>query len=469
MKKIFSFLLIFCLFSLGLFSQTVFRVTVPINTPVADNVYIAGDFNGWNPADETCKLQKTESGIFIYSTTTNSGTIHFKYTRGSWEKVEKAANCEEIANRIYTFSATDTTDFQVVNWRDICDPSGGHTAQTNVTIMSDNFYMPQLNRSRRIWIYLPLDYETTNKHYPVLYMHDGQNLFDAATSFSGEWEIDESLNQLYSDGDSTAIVVGIDNGGSNRIGEYTPWANATYGGGGGEKYIQFIVETLKPHIDSVYRTKPQRDFTGICGSSLGGLISWYAGLEYQNVFSKIGVFSPSFWFSDSCYTYARQSEQEFPTKMYFLAGGQESTEIDVIADAQRMIDTLQNAGFEQSNMYLAAKPDGQHREWFWRREFPDSYIWLNFGIPTGIESNASSNEFHPFFAINPQTKHLSLINNDTRYTFDIELFNLQGQRIFIRTNIENSNLDSLNLKSGIYIARYRCGQHIYNQKIVIEN
>lgn len=124
-------------------------------------------------------------------------------------------------------------------------------------------------------------------------MHDGQNVFETATSFSGEWEVDESLNALHENGDYGCIVVAIDNGGAFRLDEYSPWINTQFGEGQGDDYMQFIINTLKPDIDNSYRTKPERDYTGIMGSSMGGLISMYGGMEYNSVFSKIGAFSPS--------------------------------------------------------------------------------------------------------------------------------------------------------------------------------
>src|SRR5205085_11725242 len=123
----------------------------------------------------------------------------------------------------------------VLSWEDISGSGPSSTAAANVQVLNTSFFMPQLNRSRKIWLYLPPDYYTTSKTYPVLYMEDGQNLFDNATSFSGEWQIDETLNTLHSQGNYGAIVVGIDNGGGERLNEYSPWVNATYGGGQGDQ------------------------------------------------------------------------------------------------------------------------------------------------------------------------------------------------------------------------------------------
>ena len=148
-------------------------------------------------------------------------------------------------------------------------------------------------------------------------MHDSQNLFDNYYSFAGEWGIDETLNSLFNAGDYGCIVVGVDNGGVERINEYSPWVNASYGGGDGDKYARFIVETLKPYIDQNYRTSPEREKTGIMGSSMGGLISFYIGLKYQEVFSKIGIFSPSFWFSKECYSFGAKTKKNVSIEYLF--------------------------------------------------------------------------------------------------------------------------------------------------------
>lgn len=173
------------------------------------------------------------------------------------------------------FKDSGTYEFTVYHWRDYVEEVGvgEHTITGNVTTFK-MFIPPQLNRMRRIWVYLPPpDYGTTNRSYPVLYMFDGQNLFDSATSFAGEWGgVDEALEKLYTErGGFSIIVVGIDNGGGDkRIDEYAPWVNEEYGRGGGEgdAMVRFIVETLKPYIDSHYRTVPNE--TGIMGSSSAG-------------------------------------------------------------------------------------------------------------------------------------------------------------------------------------------------------
>jgi metallo-beta-lactamase class B len=242
--------------------------------------------------------------------------------------------------------------------------------------------MPQLARTRRIWLYLPPDYASSTKRYPVIYMHDGQNLFDAATAYAGEWGIDETLDSLHAAGDRGAIVVGIDNGGTKRMDEYSPWKNERYGGGEGAAYVAFIVETLKPWIDAHYRTLPDRLSTAIAGSSMGGLISLYAILEYPHVFGRAGVFSPSLWFSPHIFGLAKASQPLRPDpRIYLVTGGLEIAQGEragIYADDQtRLLDALTAVGFKTSTEVTASTPpDGQHAEWFWRREFPTAYRWL---------------------------------------------------------------------------------------------
>ena len=234
-------------------------------------------------------------------------------------------------------------------------------------------YLP---RSRRIWIYLPRSYSTDlNRRYPVMYAHDGQNLFDRATSFSGEWGMDESLDKLQQE----LIVVGVDNGGAYRIDELTPFANKQYGGGQANDYLDFIVDKLRPYINSRFRTKPEREHTSILGSSLGGLCSYYAALRHENIFGLIGVFSPSFWFTDDIYTYTEEHVFETsPPRLYFVGGQQESS--TMVSDMQRMINLLKSQNKEYrddpTKLKLVVAADGQHSEWFWGREFPNAVKWL---------------------------------------------------------------------------------------------
>ncbi|HEU0052506.1 MAG TPA: alpha/beta hydrolase-fold protein, partial [Longimicrobium sp.] len=172
----------------------------------------------------------------------------------------------------------------------------------------------------------------------------------------------------------------VDNGQASRMAEYSPWVNARAGGGEGDAYVDFLVKTLKPYVDAHYRTRPERESTGIMGSSMGGLISLYAGLKHPDVFGRVGVFSPSLWFSDSAYALAAAAKRIPGQRWYFVSGGSEGAPDNpgvVVADQRRMVDTLAGAGFDRATELRDLGPeDGKHSEWFWRREFPAAYEWL---------------------------------------------------------------------------------------------
>jgi len=249
------------------------------------------------------------------------------------------------------------------------------TAAKNVSVLDTLFTIPKVNNiPHKIWIYLPPNYEKTNKSYPVIYMHDAQNLFDTKTSYSGEWEVDESLNELYKKTGKGFIVVGIENGGSERINEYTPWTHPKYQGGKGVAYINFLKNDLKPFIDANYRTKTTAKNTAIIGSSLGGFVSFYAGLKHPKTFGKIGAMSPSFWFSEKVYDFTKNQALSSRTKLYMLVGEKEGEEM--VSGTKKMDQLLRTLGFSNTQLKTVIRPEGKHHEHFWKNEFLAQLTWL---------------------------------------------------------------------------------------------
>jgi alpha-glucosidase len=225
-------------------------------------------------------------------------------------------------------------------------------------------------KSRKIWIYTPTNYAQNTKRYPVIYLHDAQNLFDTKTSYAGEWNIDEKLDSL----SAQVIVVGIEHGNEKRLEELTPYTNEKYGGGKADAYLDFIIHTLKPEIDKNYRTKPDPKHTLIMGSSLGGLVSLYAVMKYPNVFGKAGVFSPSLWFSEQIYTELK-ALPEFKAKVYLLCGDHESE--SMVADIKRLEYNINEKRCYCLHLNkLNIVPGGQHNEKLWRDAFVKAYLWL---------------------------------------------------------------------------------------------
>jgi len=250
------------------------------------------------------------------------------------------------------------------------------TASKNVSIIKKEFVIPNLNNiSHKIWMYLPPNYEYSSKKYPVIYMHDAQNLFDKSTSYAGEWEVVETLNKLFEKTRKGFIVVAVENGGEERINEYTPWPHKKYGGGKGAIYINFIVHTLKPYIDANYRTKKQAKYTTLMGSSLGGLISYYGGLKHPKTFGKIGALSTSFWFSDKVKDFTVKNGKKKKTKLFLLVGGKEGHGMET--DTRNMEELLIKTGFKSSNLKVKINAEGEHNEAFWRSEFLEIVKWLS--------------------------------------------------------------------------------------------
>lgn len=370
------------IWALGLSAQiTIIVNEFPEDTPSNASFFVSGDFEGWTGGQEDYKLKKIEDTYQITLPKTES--LLFKFTLGSWQSVECNTKGEAIDNRSYRFKKDkDTIYAKIEGWTHLFDSAKASTASGNVFIISEDFEIPQLNRKRRIWVYLPPNYNTANASFPVIYMHDGQNLFDSKTAYSVEWNVDETLNRLFRDKNMSFIVVGIDNGGDSRLDEYSPFKNEEYGGGEGDAYLEFIVNNLKPYIDKNYKTLKDKNNTAIIGSSMGGLISHYAALNYPEVFGKAAIFSPSFWFaSTEIIEHAKTNAQKINSKLYYLAGAKEGdvkeNEISsMVTEMNQMVELLKANGISPKNIQSKIVSDGEHNEKFWSEEFEDAILWL---------------------------------------------------------------------------------------------
>lgn len=459
-----SFITIFVCLQMAVItrSQVTFIIdSLPAYTPVGDIIYIAGDFQGWNPGDPAYALQKNAGDKWsIQLDNMPEGTvIQFKFTRGDWSKVEKGIMGEEIPNRVFTYGNGDTVGIVIYNWADI---GGGNSTAADNVFTVDSVYIPQFDRYRRIWIYLPPDYDSTEKLYPVLYMHDGQNLFDTYTSFAGEWGVDETLNNLYNAGYQVPIVIGIDNGGSDRIDEYTPWENAQYGGGDGELYMDFIVETLKPEIDDTLRTLPGRESTAIWGSSLGGLISFYGALKFQEVFSKAGIYSPSYWFSDSVWIFTGDIGHQQGMRLYQMTGSLEGG--SMVADTWAMHDTLTALGFGEEEIETKVIQGGQHNEALWASDFEEAYLWLFHSYANVIKDHW---ETMPVIVIpNPVTDHLRVSGSEAVQPGIISVYDIHGCRVIQEGYKPGDSVSVTGLDPGYYVLEISASETLYRARFV---
>lgn len=248
------------------------------------------------------------------------------------------------------------------------------TALPGVSLLGEPLAMPGLERKRQLRLYLPPGYATSNKRYPVLYMHDGQNLFDNATAYAGEWKVDETLDALAREGRLEMIVVGIDNGQDKRMTELNAWDNERIGKGEGREYTDFIVKTVKPMIDRQYRTLPGREHTAIMGSSMGGLASHYAMVQYPQIFSKAGVFSPAYWTAQPSFDFVAAKPVPKDARVFLLMGEKEGPQMN--ADVKRMAEVVKKTGHPAANTVLKIVPGAEHNEAFWAGELREALLWM---------------------------------------------------------------------------------------------
>jgi predicted alpha/beta superfamily hydrolase len=252
------------------------------------------------------------------------------------------------------------------------EPPRKSTAGPSVQVLAP-MPIPGLDRERTIRVYLPPGYETGRKRYRVLYMFDGQNLFDDATSYIGEWGVDETLDALAKNEGIELIVVGIDHGNELRMRELSPWTNPELGGApDGEAFMAFVVKRLKPYIDNNYRTKPGRQDTAIMGSSMGGLMTDYAVHQYPETFGMAGIFSPSYWISDDAYKHAAAHPLSRGTRIYLVAGGKEGDQMT--SGLRKMEAQLRSEGKVQ--LYSTVREGAEHNEKFWHAELPMALRFL---------------------------------------------------------------------------------------------
>jgi metallo-beta-lactamase class B len=438
---------------------------LPANTPSEAPVYVAGNFNGWNPGDPAYKMELDSAFRYTIQFAANPGILQFKFTRGSWATVEGGPNGGFRPNRTLAYNGADTTiRINIESWEDL-GGSGGSTASPNFSIWTDSFYMAGLNRYRRIWLYLPEGYEESQDSFPVIYLQDGQNLFDVRTAFAGEWRVDESLDSLAKLGRQRAIVVGMDNGGARRIDEYTPWRHPVHGGGHGEDYVQFMVEELKPYVDQQLRTRKDARNTAIGGSSLGGLISLYAALRYPDVFGNVVAFSSSFWFSDSIYrkeAYVSAPSGDLP-RLYLIAGALEGGQ--QVGDMYRFRDSLLVWGWPEESLFAEHHPDGRHNEAYWAREFPDAYTWL-FPEPTSID-HVNTAPQHSFTVLQSEADILLQAGLDG-LLYQVTLHDLHGKLVGSFGFEHSVRIPSQGLRPGMYVMQVAYQGHpVWSNKLTI--
>ncbi|HTP78999.1 MAG TPA: alpha/beta hydrolase-fold protein [Bacteroidota bacterium] len=362
-RKILPLLLLVCP-SFG-WGQAV-RVTVRVYTPPAtrsdDRVYITGNDSAvgmWSPSGLELAIRddSSRSGSFLI---TKGFRLEFKITRGSWNSEALYTPGVIPANTILDVDHDTTLDVRPCAWSESMPPP--RSSITGTVEFLRRLKGQGLRYARDVIVWLPPSYKTTKKRrYPVLYMHDGQNVFDPSTSFSHvDWGVDETCDSLMRSGKMEEVIVVAVYNSPDRMLEYSDTSF-------GRAYGDFFVHKLKPLIDSKYRTKPDRDHTAIMGSSLGGLISFLFLYWYPDIFSKAGCLSSAFSYRDRKVfrQFSKTAGFPKPVKIYMDCGGV-GMEGSLKPQMDEMAGLLQKIGLAEGKDFIRYfDPAAEHHEKAW--------------------------------------------------------------------------------------------------------
>ncbi|MCX6120999.1 MAG: alpha/beta hydrolase-fold protein [Ignavibacteriales bacterium] len=343
--------------------QITFTVIVPPMTPKDAIVYIAGNhpmLGNWNPGG--IALKKIDDSTWSRSFTFTKGQeLEYKITLGSWDSQALYHSMEAPENSRKIVEGKDHVVLQPTNWQSIVfQPL--HGGITGAVEYHRQLRGDGLQYARDVIVWLPPSYEKQkSKRYPVLYMHDGQNIIDPRTSFIGyDWHVDEVADSLIRAGTmEEIIVVGIYNS-RDRISEYSDTDM-------GKAYAKFVISKVKPLIDSTYRTKPDRQNTAVMGSSMGGLISFLFVWWHPEVFSKAGCLSSVFDSRAASVLNLVRAEKKktHDVKIYFDCGGYNG-ERSLKPGMDEIIELMKKGGYNEGTDFISFfDPKAEHSERAW--------------------------------------------------------------------------------------------------------
>ncbi|MFQ6677493.1 MAG: alpha/beta hydrolase-fold protein [Fidelibacterota bacterium] len=352
-------------------SETItFLIKVPDST---DNVYLLGNdkrLGNWNHS-KAVKLDLINDTLFTTTVSLpKSKNIEFKFTRGAWGKEALSENLTVPQNYSLKVDHQDTVNYTIFSWKDWVSLPMDQVAGD--LIVHKNIYSPQLDNYRTILVWLPPSYEINeDKKYPVLYLHDGQNVFISGLSLSGqEWSLDETVTELIDQKKMEEIIMVAVYNGENRTEEYSPKHR-------GNAYADFLIKTIKPWIDKEYRTKPDRKNTAVLGSSMGGIISFHLGWEYSHIFSMAGCLSPAFLVDRNEIVKRVKKSSENPEFKFTIQNGTEELEAEFQPSINKMIKYLKKKGYKENSDYLYRIYDGAyHSEGAWAQQVRDALLFF---------------------------------------------------------------------------------------------
>jgi enterochelin esterase-like enzyme len=358
-----------------------FEVAVPESTPKDQVLYLSGSvpaLGNWDAAGVPMTRRDDGKHAATVPGLLNGLDYEFKVTRGTWGTVEADSSGKEIANHTFTAARDAKVTSQVASWMDGGKAVPGRVTMTgNIVVHKNAFKSAVLGNQRTLVVYLPPGYkENPNSRTPVLYLQDGQNLFDEATSYQGiEWGVDEAAQRLIAAKQiEPLIIVGVHNAGEFRTAEFTP----PLGGAAGDKakadaYAQMLVEEVKPFIDQRYRTQADRGHTYVGGGSLGGLVSLYAAKAHHDVFGGVVALSPWLRVGDKPIVRELVGDGAWLKNTFlFVDMGTDAghnypgSPGNAIEDAHALVAALERAGLTQPKQFVYREIEGgKHNEASW--------------------------------------------------------------------------------------------------------
>lgn len=357
---------------------------------IGEPLYLAGTFNNWCSKHLSIGRVPAKGDQIEFVLEHNpTDELELKLSRGTWQTLSASSGGKLLPPVRVNPHDESVVHLKIEAWRDRFPAC---TASSQVHLIDKPVYFPRLQSYKKVWVYLPKEYRfREDKSYPVLYMHDGQHLFDEATSVGRagpvEWMVDETLDAT----NESVIVVGIEHSPDphGRKKEYMVHVGPDVEDPQGWAYLQDIVETLKPYIDQHFRTLPDRLHTAMVGSSLGGLLTWYAGMKFPDCFGSVGIFSPSVWIGkDTLVAYmedglkggsnadlADRPDQQY----YFYVGGHEYRK-NLGARPGAMLQDLEELFTQFSHRMgslscLDVSPEGRHSSEYWQSAFQRFFAW----------------------------------------------------------------------------------------------
>jgi predicted alpha/beta superfamily hydrolase len=355
--------------------QITFEVTTKRPLPVGEQVFVTGNHDSlgnWDP--DGFPLTRTDDNVWSGSAAFPAGqAIEYKITRGSWDSEEALADGSvPAANKTVLADQDREVQHEVARWKD-----AGATPIPQITgnyRIHESVHSNFLRFDRRVIVWLPPSYAKDRKRrYPVLYMHDGQQVFDPQTStWKQDWEIDEWCAKLIAQKQLKDIIVVAAYSTEDRFVEYNPSL-------GGPQYARFMIEELKPFIDKEYRTLPGRESTAVAGASMGGTISFFLAWTRPDIYFGTACLSPAFRFKNDqfCMDLVRGTPRPPDSQLYFYCGLGDSTEQELAEGMNEMVGLLETCGFKRGGkLRVTEDMSARHNEAAWAKHSKEWLLYL---------------------------------------------------------------------------------------------